>query len=108
MAAVSTVPTGPVFPDLKGKVVVVTGGSRSVGAAACRLLGAAGAKVVAVAQEETALQDLVDELRWMGSDAIGVVTDCADERALDALRDCVTAEFGVAQAVLALDGEATP
>jgi 3-oxoacyl-[acyl-carrier protein] reductase len=108
MAAVSTVPTGPVFPDLKGKVVVVTGGSRSVGAAACRLLGATGAKVVAVAPDEAALQDVVDELRWMGGEAIGVVADCADEGALRALRDCVTAEFGPAQAVLALHDDATP
>jgi 3-oxoacyl-[acyl-carrier protein] reductase len=107
MAAVSIVPTGPVFPDLKGKVVVVTGGSRGIGAAACRLLGSAGARVVAVDHDDDALQDLVDELRWMGSEAIGVVAECADERCVHAVRDHVTAEFGPAQAVLALAGGTT-
>src|SRR5262249_6856273 len=38
---------------------------------------------------------------------IGVVADGADERALAAVRDCVTAEFGPAQVVLALAGGAT-
>jgi 3-oxoacyl-[acyl-carrier protein] reductase len=83
---------------------VVTGGSRGVGAAACRLLAASGARVAAVARTEGPLQDLVDELRWTGSDAIGVVADCADPDSVAELRDCVEAELGPATVVLAFAG----
>ena len=37
MTEVAQVPV-PTYPDLAGKVAVVTGGSRRIGAAACRLL----------------------------------------------------------------------
>ncbi len=35
----------PTYPDLAGKVAVVTGGSKGIGAATCVLLGHNGAKV---------------------------------------------------------------
>src|SRR5215213_11221861 len=35
----------PTYPDLAGKVAVVSGGSRGIGAANCRLLAQNGAKV---------------------------------------------------------------
>ena len=92
------------FPDFKGRVAVVTGGSRGVGAAACRLLAASGARVATVARTEAPLQELVDELRWIGSDAIGVVADCADPESVTELRDCVEAELGPASVVLAFAG----
>ena len=36
--------TMPTYPDLAGKVAVVTGGSGGIGAATCRLLAANGAR----------------------------------------------------------------
>jgi 3-oxoacyl-[acyl-carrier protein] reductase len=44
-------------------VAVVTGGSRSTGAAACRLLAADGARVAAVGLDPIEVQVVVDELR---------------------------------------------
>ena len=53
--------SGMPFADLKGKVAVVTGGSRGAGAAACRLLSLNGARVAAVAGDELALQEFQQE-----------------------------------------------
>src|SRR5262245_34283159 len=92
------------FPDFKGRVAVVTGGSRGIGPAACRLLAASGARVAAVARAEGPLQDLVDELRWIGGDAIGVVADCADPESVAELHDSVVAELGPASVMLAFAG----
>jgi NAD(P)-dependent dehydrogenase (short-subunit alcohol dehydrogenase family) len=63
------------LPGFPGRVAVVTGGSRGIGAAACRLLVAGGARVAVVGPDPVAVQDLVEELRWMGGVAIGVVAD---------------------------------
>jgi hypothetical protein len=89
------------FSGFKGRVAVVTGGSRGSGAAACRLLAASGARVAAVAADETALQDVVDELRWLGGDAIGVVADTADPAGAAVAVASVLSELGPADVVFA-------
>ena len=45
----------PGYPDLSGKVAVVTGGSRGIGAATCRLLAANGVKVAVNGRNEAAI-----------------------------------------------------
>ena len=82
------------LPGFTGRVAVVTGGSRGIGAAACRLLVADGARVAAVGLDPDEVQDVVDELRWMGGEAIGVVADCTDPQAVRALRERITGELG--------------
>src|SRR5262245_66668284 len=54
----------PVYPDLAGEVAVVTGSSRGIGAATCRMLAANGAKgeATAVAADVTEL-DALERLR---------------------------------------------
>ena len=44
-------PALPSYPDLQGKVAVVTGGSRGIGAATCHLLAANGALVARLVDE---------------------------------------------------------
>jgi 3-oxoacyl-[acyl-carrier protein] reductase len=95
------------FPGYKGKVAVVTGGSRGVGAAACRLLAGSGARVAAVARGAGELQELVDELRWIGTDSIGVVADCTDPLSIAQARDCVYKELGPPEVLFTFAGTRT-
>jgi 3-oxoacyl-[acyl-carrier protein] reductase len=97
---------GPQFPDLAGRVAVVTGGSRGIGAATCRLLAANGVRVVAVGRDATPLNALVNEIRWGGGVASAVRADCTDPAALAALRERAVAEYGEVDIVMAFAGGA--
>ncbi|MGI5244190.1 SDR family NAD(P)-dependent oxidoreductase [Dactylosporangium sp. CA-139066] len=80
--------------ELKGRVAVVLGGPEGVPAAVCRLLAAQGARVAVVGPDEAALADLVDELRWGGAEAVGIVSGGTDAASMDAVRGSVFAELG--------------
>jgi NAD(P)-dependent dehydrogenase (short-subunit alcohol dehydrogenase family) len=95
---------------LKGKVALVTGGSRGLGAATAAALAAEGADVAIsyVASAEKA-QALVEELRATGVRAIAIRSDQADPAAAAPLVDEVVAELGrldilVANAAIAVQG----
>lgn len=60
---------------LNGRVAVVTGASRGIGAATARALSAAGARVVLAARNEQALRNLAEEINGCGGTATVVVTD---------------------------------
>ena len=60
---------------LDQKVIVITGASSGLGAAAARALAAHNVRIVAAAIDEPALDAFVAELRASGVDAVGKVTD---------------------------------
>lgn len=60
---------------LSDKVVLITGASSGIGAAAARVFAHEGAKVVLAARREERLAALVGELRDKGAEAAYVVTD---------------------------------
>ena len=61
-------------------VLVVTGGSRGIGAAVCRLAGARGYDVVVnYASDETAARRVVDEITAAGGKAVAVRGDVSQE-----------------------------
>ena len=69
--------------DLDGKVAVVTGGSRGIGAAIAKTLAAAGASVLVLyRQDEAAAQALVAEIGAAGGIAWPQQTDVRDAREL--------------------------
>ena len=74
-----------------GKVAVVTGASRGIGAATAKALAAEGASVALAARSEDRLRELADEIWVMGGRAIAVPTDVGDA---DAIRDLVGATVG--------------
>jgi 3-oxoacyl-[acyl-carrier protein] reductase len=100
----------PVYPDLAGKVAVVTGGSGGIGAATCRLLAANGAKVAVNGRDQAKLDDVVGGIRTAGGEAVGVATDCTDPAAVQRLRQRVEQAFGPTEVLAAFvgSGQARP
>ena len=76
---------------MKGKVVVITGASRGIGAAAVRAFAAAGARVAALARSEAQVKELAAEL---GSDVMALGCDVADWASVQAAIGAVNARFG--------------
>jgi len=70
---------------LAGRLVVVTGASRGIGAATAAALAAAGAHVVLAARDRHALDDVTGRIKDAGGTATPVPTDVADEAAVGRL-----------------------
>ena len=64
--------------DLSEKVAVITGGSRGIGFAAAKQLGALGATVVLVGRSEENLSTAVSALLELGVDADAICVDVSD------------------------------
>ncbi len=69
--------------DLTGRVALVTGASRGIGAATARAFAAAGASVALAARDGDALQRLAREIEWAGGRALAIPTDLADADAVE-------------------------
>jgi NAD(P)-dependent dehydrogenase (short-subunit alcohol dehydrogenase family) len=82
--------------SLNGRVAIVTGGSRGVGAAVARRFAEAGAKVGLLSRSG-------DDL-GLGDDALGVVCDVADRAQVFAAVDDVVSRFGSLDCVVANAG----
>jgi 3-oxoacyl-[acyl-carrier protein] reductase len=93
-----------VYPDLAGKVAVVTGGSGAIGAATCRLLAANGARVVVNGRDQAKIDAVVDAIRATGGEAIGVTGDCTDLAAVKRLRQQVEQDLGPAEVLASFVG----
>jgi 3-oxoacyl-[acyl-carrier protein] reductase len=94
----------PSYPDLEGRVALVTGGSKGIGAATCRMLAANGVRVAVGARDPAGIDRLVGELRESGAEAIGVSADCGAEDEISAMRDRVHAELGPIDILLPFAG----
>ncbi|MFW6692148.1 SDR family NAD(P)-dependent oxidoreductase [Streptomyces sp. MAR4 CNX-425] len=80
---------------LTGKVALVTGGSRGLGAATVRLLAEQGADVAfTYVSSEKQAQAVVDDVRLKGAKVIAFRSDQADTSQAPALIDDVVAHFG--------------
>lgn len=87
-------PPVPTYPDLAGKVAVVTGGSKGIGAETCRVLGANGVRVAVGGRDEGSIAAVVDDIADAGGEAIGVSADVTSGADVQALADRVTSELG--------------
>ncbi len=94
----------PKFPDLDGKVAFVTGGSKGIGRASCRLLAENGCRVVVVARSPEPLAETVGEIVLRGGTAIAVEADVTRADSLAAARARAEDEFGRVDVLLPYAG----
>ncbi len=80
--------------DLKGKVVVATGGGGVLVGEMSRGLAKAGAKIAVLDIVEEAAQRVADEITSAGGEAIGVKTDVLDPESVKAARRIILDKFG--------------
>src|SRR6185437_5956225 len=92
------------YADLDGKIAVVTGGSKALGAGAGRTLAEQGVRVALNGRDEAALAAVVDGIRARGGEAIAVPADLTDADAVATLRDTVERELGPVDIVAAFAG----
>jgi 3-oxoacyl-[acyl-carrier protein] reductase len=82
------------YPDLGGRVALVTGGSRGIGAATCRRLAADGVRVAIGGRDEKAISAVCADIIKAGGTALPVPADVTDAQALQAAIDEITRELG--------------
>ena len=82
-------------PSLRGKITLVTGGSRGIGRGIALQLGEAGATVYITGRKASALQQTCEEVKARGAqEAIPVVMDHAKDDEVEALFERIKREQG--------------
>ncbi len=79
---------------LNGRVALVTGSSRGIGAAIARRFAAAGARLAVHGRDAAALEAVVGEIRGDGGQAIAVRDDVTRWEEIEAMRRTVERELG--------------
>ena len=82
---------------LDGKAAVVTGASRGLGKAISLALARAGANVVCAARSEKELQEITEEIKSYGRQAIYVVVDISKPKDVAELAEKSVSKFGNVQ-----------
>ena len=80
--------------ELKGRVALVTGGSRGLGLQIAQGLGEMGARVAISARKAAELEDAKSQLAKQGIDALTVVNDLTKPDQVPALVQAVLGHYG--------------
>ena len=86
---------------LDGKVAIVTGGGRGLGACICRVLASHGARVAVVyGHSADAAARVLAEIEAAGGEAAAFAADVRNQAAVEAMVEAVVAHFGRLDAVV--------
>ncbi|MFG1666832.1 SDR family NAD(P)-dependent oxidoreductase [Streptomyces sp. Y7] len=79
---------------LTGKIIIITGASSGIGAAAARVFTRQGATVVLAARREALLRRLTDQLREEGATASWVTADVSEPADVQAMVEFTVSRYG--------------
>jgi NAD(P)-dependent dehydrogenase (short-subunit alcohol dehydrogenase family) len=86
--------------DLKGRVAVITGGSRGLGEAMAKTLAKAGAEIALVARDQVRMTQVRDDIKAGGGVVELFVADVTQESDVTNLAEAVKARFGNPQILI--------
>ncbi len=90
--------------ELSGKVALVTGSSRGIGAAIAKLFAAKGTKVAVHGRDEAAIAEINAEIEAGGGHSIGVAADLTQFDEIEAMRRRIEQALGPIEVLIANAG----
>ncbi len=82
------------MPSLTGKVVIITGASSGFGAAAATLFARQGCLTVLAARRLDRLEELAQQIRLAGGQALPVALDVTQPSQIDAMVSAALSAYG--------------
>jgi NAD(P)-dependent dehydrogenase (short-subunit alcohol dehydrogenase family) len=79
---------------LKGRIAVITGPAKGMGAAVSKAFAAEGCKLALIGRDTKAIEPVADEIKSGGGDAIIVPCDVTSTKACEAAADAAAEAFG--------------
>lgn len=86
--------------DVKGKIVLVTGGSRGIGRSIARSFATHGSQVVLTGRTQATLESVAEEIHRLGGKALPLTCDVTHKEQVEALKDKVTSQLGPVQVLI--------
>ncbi|MBD3616396.1 MAG: SDR family oxidoreductase [Gracilimonas sp.] len=79
---------------MKGKIVLIVGGSGGIGSATAKKFGKEGAKVVLAARNKPRAEEIAKEINDNGGEAFAIETDATDPEALERMASEIENQLG--------------
>jgi 3-oxoacyl-[acyl-carrier protein] reductase len=94
----------PTYPDLAGRVALITGGSRGIGAATCRAFAANKTRIAVNGRNPSTVSAVVRGVQEAGGIAIAATADCTQLEQVERMRLDIEHELGPVDILAAFAG----